>query len=254
MPATLSLKKKLLFSSFVFLIFYGLIECVATTVAWYSWWDTSFWLYEDSGRTWRFDPIRGHRLSRTPSRFLRSTNGRLEYVGTARGNSQGFPDRDDFGPKRPVEGRRRIAVFGDSFTEAQYLGQNWPDRAEDLARGRGEPVELLSMAISGGGLAYWWSILARLVDAEDYELDGVIFDVFAGDLRRKFTVWDHREADHPLLGRIKAGTRPLTPRPLTRPGASSSRTPAPSSRPKTSSARSRGAGRRESLDGSGRSS
>ena len=201
MSSPLSLRKKILFSLTCLLFFALILEAVATTAAWFSWWDTSFWLFEDSGRTIRFDPVRGHFLTRTPSRFLRMTNGRLEYVGTARGNSQGFADRDDFEPGRSVTGRPRFAVFGDSFTEAQYLGQNWPDRVENLARERGEPVELLNLATSGGGLANWWSILTRLVSAEKYEIDGVIFAVFAGDLRRKFSAWDHRQGEHPLFGR-----------------------------------------------------
>ncbi len=201
MPRSLSLRKRLLFASFTFFLFYVLLETLASTAAWLSWRDTSFWLFEDSGRTWRFDPVRGYRLTSTPSRFLRATDGRFEYVGIGRGNAQGFADRDDFTPKRTRPGVRRIAVFGDSFTAEEHLGQNWPDRAEDLARDRGEPVELLNLAVSGAGLANWWSVLTKLVAAEEYELDGVVFAVFGGDLRRKFTVWDHRDAEHPLFGR-----------------------------------------------------
>ena len=201
MPRSLSLKKRLIFSSIVLFIFYATLETIATAAAWLSWRDTSFWLFEDSGRTWQFDPVRGYRLTTTPSRFLRATDGRLEYVGVARGNAQGFADRDDFTPRRTRPGVRRIAVFGDSFTAEEHLGQNWPDRAEDLARDRGEPVELLNFAVSGAGLANWWSVLTKLVAAEDYDLDGVVFAVFGGDLRRKFTVWDHRGGDHPLFGR-----------------------------------------------------
>jgi hypothetical protein len=201
MPRSLSVKKRLLFASFTLLLVYILLETIATAAARLSWRDTSFWLFEDSGRTWRFDPVRGYRLTATPSRFLRCTDGRFEYVGTARGNAQGFADRDDFTTKRTRPGVRRIAVFGDSFTAEEHLGQNWPDRAEDLARGRGDPVELLNFAVSGAGLANWWSVLTRLVAAEGYELDGVVFAVFGGDLRRKFTVWDHRGGDHPLFGR-----------------------------------------------------
>jgi hypothetical protein len=196
----LSRRKRLVFAAIMVVASYIVVEGIATAVAWSLRWDTTLWLYEDSGRTVQFDPIRGYRLTRTPSRFLRATDGRLEYVGTIRGNSQGFPDRDDFGPKRTTEGVPRIAVFGDSFTDGQNLGQNWPDRAEDLAREAGKPVELLNFALSGAGLANWWSILTKLVVAEDYEIDGLIFVVFAGDLRRNFTVSDHRSRA-PLFGR-----------------------------------------------------
>ena len=108
---------------------------------------------------------------------------------------------------------KRIAVFGDSFTAEEHLGQNWPDRAEDLARDRGDPVELLNFAVSGAGLANWWSVLTRLVAPDDYELDGVVFAVFGGDLRRKFTVWDHR-GYHPLFGRAPSWDPSTYPRTL----------------------------------------
>jgi hypothetical protein len=197
----LSWKKRLAFVAIPIVLTYLVVETIATAVAWASRWDTTLWLYEGSGRTLRFDPIRGYRLTGTPSRFLRATDGRLEYVGTIRGNSRGFPDRDDFGPKRTSDGVPRIAVFGDSFTDGQYLGQNWPDRAEDLSREADAPVEFLNFALSGYGLANWWSVLTKLVVAEGYELDGVVFAVFAGDLRRKFTASDHRDGAHPLFGR-----------------------------------------------------
>lgn len=212
MPRRLSLKKRSLFAFAVLSAFYLLLETTVSVSAWLAWRDTSFWLFEDSGRTWRFDPVRGYRLTSTPSRFLRATDGRFEYVGLARGNAQGYADRDDFTPRRGGGGARRIAVFGDSFTTEEHLGQNWPDRAEDLARDRGEPVELLNFAVSGAGLANWWSVATRLVAADDYDLDGVVFAVFGGDLRRKFTVWDHRDADHPLFGRAPSWDPSTYPR------------------------------------------
>src|SRR5262245_34356320 len=121
MSSTLSLRKRIAFTFVVLFITYILAELAVSTVGWLSWWDTSFWLFEDSGRTFQFDSIRGCRLTTTPSRFLRRTNGMLECVGTARGNSEGFADRDEFGPKRTKIGVPRIAVFGDSFTAGEYL-------------------------------------------------------------------------------------------------------------------------------------
>jgi hypothetical protein len=109
-------------------------------------------------------------------------------VGTFRGNAQGFSSRNDFRPKRQEPYRFRLAVFGDSFTHAPYLGQNWPDRAEDLTADRGEPVQFLNFAQSYAGLANWWSILTKVVEVENYELDGVIFAVWETNLLRGFTV------------------------------------------------------------------
>lgn len=161
-------------------------------------------VYENAGQTLHFDPVRGIRLQPVPSRYARITNGTLEYIGHARGNNQGFPDRDDFGPERSTSrlGRRRLAVFGDSFTAAQFLKIDWPDRVEDLTRQTGMPLELLNFAIDGGGLANWWSVLTRIVQAEKYQIDGVVFAVFSGDLRRGFSITEYRGYTHPMFARV----------------------------------------------------
>jgi len=153
---------------------------------------SSFWVFEDSGKTVRFDPVAGVRYTTTPSRSARITNGQVEYVATFRGNAQGFPDRDDFRPRRAEAEGIRLAVLGDSFTAGEYLPVNWPDRVEILARADGYPLELLNLSVSGGGLANWWSIVTRLLEVEGYELDALVFAVFEGDLHRSFSFSDHR--------------------------------------------------------------
>lgn len=150
------------------------------------------YVIEDTGGTVQFDPISGYRLARTPSRQAQVTFGELEYIGVLRGNNQGFADRDDFGPQRNKPGCRRLAVFGDSFTAAQYLAMNWPDKLEDIAEQEGVCIELPNFAIDGGGLANWWSILTRLIAPEEYQLDGIIFAVYADDLVRDFYIAEHR--------------------------------------------------------------
>jgi hypothetical protein len=160
----------------------------------------SIWVLEDTGKsTIQFDPIKGYRLTKTPSRMACiATNGVVESVGTVSGNNHGFPDRDDFTSQRTAPSRPRFAVFGDSFSAAQFLQVNWPDRCEDLATESGRPVELLNLSIDGGGHTNWWRTLRGFVDANDYEIDGVIFAVYGNDLRRPFAIWDDRvvqEAD-----------------------------------------------------------
>jgi hypothetical protein len=155
---------------------------------------TAVWLMEDhpEGRTVRFDPLRGYRLSSThPARMACvASDGTVEAVGTVRGNNQGFPDRDDFGPARDRAGARRLAVLGRSFTAAQFLEINWPDRAEDLTRDGDTPLQLLNLSIDAGGLVNWWSVLIRIVEAEAYDLDGIVVAVNRFDLYRGFAIWD----------------------------------------------------------------
>ncbi len=162
----------------------------------------SICLFEDSGKTIQFDAVRGYRLTEHPSRVTRITRGTIEYVGTLRGNNQGFPDRDDFRPERGTDRGKRFAVFGDSFTAAQFIGENWPDHVEDLTRNDEVPLHLLNFSVDGGGLANWWSVMTKLVVSEGYEIDGVIFAVCPGDLWRKFAVCDHRDQSRHMFGRV----------------------------------------------------
>jgi len=159
------------------------------------------WLFQESGKTVHFDPVPGVSLTSEPSRFARITRGRIEYVGMIRGNNRGFPDRDDFHPSRGTSGRRRVAVCGDSFTAAQYLERSWPDVVENLSRETDCPLDLLNLSIDGAGLANWWSILIRMVGKEHFEIDGIIFAVYGNNLRRKFTITEHRSYRHHMFGR-----------------------------------------------------
>ncbi|PYR61463.1 MAG: hypothetical protein DMF85_02220 [Acidobacteria bacterium] len=171
---------------------YGAAEIVVTVAAAIPRAADSCWLFENSQNTVHFDAVRGYALTGTPSRWARVTKGRVEFVGTLKGNSLGFPDRDDFSAARGARDERRVAVFGDSFTAGQFLDVNWPDRAEQLAGDRGVPPRLLNMAVDGGGLANWWSVLTQLVAPQRFDLDGVVFAVFEDDLLRKFSFSEHR--------------------------------------------------------------
>lgn len=190
----LSLKKRLLYLLLTLALLYVAAEAVVSVGGYYWWWDTWFVLYEDVGEDGQcpFDPVRGYSLSPKPARQCLIANGGVEYLTTARGNAQGFPDRSDFTPGRQPPFARRLAVFGDSFTAGQYLEHNWPDRVEDLTRAAGRPVELLNFALDGGGLANWWSVLTRFVAARDYEIDGVVFAVYEDDLWRPFFFAEQR--------------------------------------------------------------
>jgi hypothetical protein len=167
----------------------------------------SIWILEETGEgsTIQFDPILGYRLTQSPTRMACiATNGVVESVGFVRGNNRGFPDRDDFAPQRSDAAVKRFAVFGDSFTAAQFLEVNWPDRCEDLARAAGRPVQLLNFSIDGGGHTNWWRTLQEHVASSDYELDGVIFAVYGNDLRRPFVIWDDQ-----VQQRAEDGTRTI---------------------------------------------
>jgi len=180
---------------------YALAEGIATAYYRLTWKGTSLFLFDESGKTIHFDPIRGYRLTSQPSRWARITNGTLEYVGELKGNSQGFPTRVDFGPQRPRGNALRIGVFGDSFSAGEYLKTNWPDRVQTLESGNEGKLQLLNFSVDGAGLANWWSILTRLVQPEHYDLDELVFVVFSANLERKFVVAEHAGYRRHMFGR-----------------------------------------------------
>lgn len=171
---------------------YLFAELALTAYYGFTWAGTTFYLLDDSGKTVHFDPVRGYLLTQVPSRWTRINNGTPEYVGVLKGNSQGFPSRMDFGPARPDPSIPRLAVLGDSFSAADYIQTNWPDRTQALAEADGRKLQLLNFSLDGIGLANWWSILTRLIAPQNYELDGIVFIVYEGDLERKFWVAENR--------------------------------------------------------------
>lgn len=156
----------------------------------------NFWMFEATESRISFDPASGYRLPREPVPWARIAEGRIEYRGEIKGNNFGFPDRDDFVPRKSVPNRRRYVVFGDSFTGGQYIDVNWPQRVE-MSTPR--PIELLNFSLPGIGLANWYSMFTAIVDPE-FEYDGLVFAVFDDDLSRPFFVLDQREGIHPQQG------------------------------------------------------
>src|SRR5262245_38200809 len=110
--------KRCLFVAALVLGPYLVVEGVASTYAWFSWFDTSLNILEDTGDGVHFDPVRGYSLGPTLTRQAYIIDGWVEYVAALRGNAEGFPGRHDFGRKRPAPGAVRVAVFGDSFSHA----------------------------------------------------------------------------------------------------------------------------------------
>jgi len=203
----LTRKKKILFAGITLLLGYSLAELVLTLLymqGTLSPVPKSTVVLEQvkQGASRRYDPVRGCLLAQHPSRTaIVASNGLIETEGIVKGNNRGFPDRDDFQLEREKAGTRRYAVFGDSMTSAQFLKINWPDMAEDLASGEEVSLELYNFSVFGGGLDNWRSVLVEHVEAEGYELDGVIFAVCCDDLHRGFTFWDDSQVQTDGQGR-----------------------------------------------------
>lgn len=208
----LSRGKRLGFAAATALIAYAALETVAT-----AWWVHTvpqvYWVYEGSGPGVTFDAKTGYRTfgggdraadgsASRVAKFSRSAGPRraeVEYVGAVRGNSLGFADGDEFGPRRTKAGDLRLAVFGDSFTGGD-LPRRWPDRAEDATTG----LDLLNFSQSGIGLGNWHQTLLRVVRDENYEIDGAVFAVWDNDLARRFYVCDHGEGSVQRGGRVES--------------------------------------------------
>ena len=201
--------RKALYSLMAVLVVYGAAELVTSYIHSQGAFEPRpVWILEKkgAGSSISFDPVRGYRLTRTnkPRLVCVLTDGRVGSIGVIRGNNEGFPDRDDHQAKRPGDGRRRYAVFGRSYTAAQFVQMNWPDRAERAARQAGHPVQLMNMSIDGGALMNWWSVIKRHLERKKYELDGVVFSINFGNIYAGFTTWDDSVDDSPLGQRCLA--------------------------------------------------
>ena len=159
-----------------------------------------YWVYEDASRTVQFDPILGYRLTKVPSRVAAISRGRVDFLGLLRGNSHGFESRFDFGPERDSPGAQRIAILGDSFSNGAEMDWNWPDRVQQAAIERHEPIELLNISMGGWGLANWSNAVTRFLEPQNYQLDGLVFAVWHSDLVRPF-----RFSDYTGLDRVAGG-------------------------------------------------
>ncbi|HAA51877.1 MAG TPA: hypothetical protein DCE43_19320 [Planctomycetaceae bacterium] len=186
--------KKLLVAITVLMVSFGVAETIAT--AFYLRGDIepqSIWVHATDNQTAAvsFDPVLGYRLTANPTRMMIiGSNGVIESSGTFRGNNLGAPDNDDFFPARGPDNRKRFVVLGDSFTSGLYMERSWPDIAESLSQQGNSPIELLNFSIDGGGVANWQQVLTRIIVADGYDIDGVIFAVYGTDLSRPFTFWD----------------------------------------------------------------
>ncbi len=155
----------------------------------------SYYVY--GGTPFQFDAVSGFRLRPGPFYETRITRGEPEYIGLYKPNSLGFQSSEFMAQRQ--DGRRRIAVFGDSFSQADYLARNWPAYVEAESFAEGKPLQLLNFSLGGTGLANWWSILEHM--ARGYELDGVVFAVFEENLYRTFTI-THSEGSKWWLARV----------------------------------------------------
>ena len=186
--------KKLLVAITALIVSFGLAETIITAL--YLRGDIeprSIWVHATDNRAAavQYDPVLGYHLNSTPTKMMIiGSNGSIESSGTFRGNNLGAPDNDDFSPNRGPDNRKRFVVLGDSFTSGLYMERSWPDVAETLSQQDNSPIELLNFSIDGGGLANWQQVLTRIIVADDYDIDGIIFAVYGTDLSRPFTFWD----------------------------------------------------------------
>ncbi len=170
----------------------------------------SFQIHEDKGGFHHFDPLLGTRFAGEPIRHAAINNGTLVFQTQLPANEHGFPDPDAWPAAAAGAGDvLRIAVMGDSFTAAPFLDVAWTEQVEELARGDGRDWQLMNMAINGGGLGNWWSILTRYMDEKSLDCDAVVFALYDWDLDRfMYGADDTPHPPPPNLGFPK-GLRPL---------------------------------------------
>jgi len=182
----LSWKRRLLFIFVPLFFLYLLIEGAFTGWMLFSGAGGSSQLFEEIGKPlYQYDPIIGSRLSPENVRTaIILPSGVVESSAVIRGNNLGLPDEHDFLPQKPEGTKRRYAVFGGSYIAGLYLNRKYPDRLEELANQSGESVEFMNCCCEGSGLTNWWLMTTKILDAQKFELNGVIFTVSEDNLYR----------------------------------------------------------------------
>jgi hypothetical protein len=75
----------------------------------------------------------------------------------------------------------RIAVLGDSYTDASYLERSWPMQTAQTMR-----ADVVNFAVDGGGIVNWRSVFFGEIVTDPRGFDGLIIAVYLDDLARGF--------------------------------------------------------------------
>ena len=128
-----------------------------------------------SRQLFQYDPLLGHRF--IPGLRLRVEHETGGYL--LRTNSSGFRSDYEFTSERPP-GRRRVLLFGDSFTAGDGVSnpQRYGDRLEQLM----PDVQVLNFGLSGSGTDQQLLLFREVKDA--YEHDVVVIGLLVENIRR----------------------------------------------------------------------
>ena len=107
----------------------------------------------------------------------------------------------EVGPK--VEGRLRIAAFGDSFTFGQGVeeDESWPSAMGAALRAAGTDVEVLNFGVPGHGTPQAVAHAERL--AVEVDADLVLLAVFTNDLSPQDSYCGYGEGDSAIARRLQ---------------------------------------------------
>lgn len=164
-------------------------------------------LYVSSKPLAVFDSISGYKRFIRPVRIARIVKDEFVFDQTFTPNNAGYISSRDYTHKKTAPDIKRIIVFGDSFTAAEFNPVPWPDRVQEMLENHSGPakdIELYSFAVNGAGLFNWHSIFFNDV-IPNYEFDAVLVASFGDDLARPFSIL-HYDGPTAYIGRFP--TRP----------------------------------------------
>lgn len=151
-----------------------------------------------------FDIVRGYRRMSGENRVVRVVKDTIVFDQTFDVNNEQFISSIDYKYKRDSDNTFRFVVFGDSFTDADYMPVPWPARLNahfsNLSSNELKGVEFYSFAVNGAGLSNWHSIFFNEVVLK-YDFDAIIIASYGDNLARPFSILDY-ENDKSLIGRF----------------------------------------------------
>lgn len=136
------------------------------------------------------DAVSGYRWNPSGSEVLKIGGNKVEFYNKVEANQQGFYHAGDYIGKKK-DSTKRIIVLGDSFTEAFFLKQPWPEKLQQLLTTNQHRTEVYSFGINGGGIVNWHELFFKEI-VPHYDFDVIVLAVFGNDLSREFISIHHK--------------------------------------------------------------
>lgn len=156
----------------------------------------------------RFDSISGYKYIPGKPRIVKVQDGTLVYDHILSVNNRGYCSVFDFPYKKAGKSKKRLIVFGDSFSAGEITDTTWVDLLNIKMAGSAKSIELFNFGLEATGISGWHNTFFKEI-VPNYEFDGIVIanfgdlDYYSSDMARPFVI-KHSLTDHSTIGFVEA--------------------------------------------------